>query len=205
MAMDPHQLWGSSYDQPGSSFSAGYVSHPQDLTMTHRGPIPAHPSSATVFVGGHNSRVERAPADVDYTKAFPVRNWDRYQFVQFLGKGAMGLVYKAIDVQLKREVALKFVRDEEHEWAQRFIFEARAQARITHERICKVYEAGEVEGIPYIAMQYIDGENFSRLANGMTLEQKLLVMKQVAEGVSCRPSRRSDPSRPQTLQYHGFR
>ncbi|WP_224243585.1 serine/threonine-protein kinase [Hyalangium gracile] len=115
--------------------------------------------------------------------AFPVPGWERYQAVRFLGQGGMGRVFLAYDVQLRRNVALKFVRDAAPELARRFLSEARAQARVRHERVCQVYEVGEIRGVTYIAMQYVEGQTLGQLAPGLSLEQKALVLREVAEGV----------------------
>jgi serine/threonine-protein kinase len=113
----------------------------------------------------------------------PVRDWDRYEILEYLGGGGMGRVFKAFDPKLGRQVAIKFIRGDDPELIRRFTQEARAQARVDHDRVCKVYEVGEVEGHPYIAMQLIDGIPFRDAARDMTLEHKLLVMKEVAEGL----------------------
>nr|WP_211194214.1 serine/threonine-protein kinase [Pyxidicoccus fallax] len=114
---------------------------------------------------------------------FPVPDWDRYQPVRFLGQGGMGLVFLAYDPMLHRNVALKFVRGGDAELARRFLSEARAQARVRHERVCEVYEVGEIRGRGYIAMRYVDGQTLGQLAGSLTLEQKVLVLCQAAEGV----------------------
>ncbi|MEW6365622.1 MAG: protein kinase [Acidobacteriota bacterium] len=119
-------------------------------------------------------------------KAFPgapVRGWDRYEFVDFLGQGGMGRVYKAYDRRLKRPVALKFILQDNPELARRFLQEAQAQARVEHEHVCKVYEVGEVQGQLYIAMQYIEGRTLKDAAAEMNLEQKLRAIQQVAQGL----------------------
>ncbi|MFL5346228.1 MAG: protein kinase domain-containing protein [Hyalangium sp.] len=115
--------------------------------------------------------------------AFPVMDWERYQCVRFLGEGGMGRVFLAYDPRLSRNVALKFVRGEDPELTRRFLSEARAQARVNHERVCKVYEVGEVQGRVYIAMQFIEGRPLSALARELTIEQKALVLRDAAEGV----------------------
>src|SRR5262249_51780686 len=88
---------------------------------------------------------------------FPVPSWDRYEPGEFIGEGGMGRVYKALDPRLRRYVALKFLRSDDPDKVRRFIREARTQASIDHAHICKVHEVGEVEGMPYIAMAYIEG------------------------------------------------
>ena len=92
----------------------------------------------------------------------PVTDWDRYELLKPLGQGGMGMVWKARDRQLGRLVAIKFIRGDDRELVQRFQQEARAQARIEHPQICRVYEIGEVGAKPYIAMQFIDGRTLGR-------------------------------------------
>lgn len=114
---------------------------------------------------------------------YPVDQWDRYRFVRFLGQGGMGKVYLAEDLSLSRKVALKFFRGEDAILLARFLQEARAQARIVHDHVGKVYEVGDVEGKQYIAMQYIDGKTLGDAAQEMVLDQKIRVMRQVAEAL----------------------
>jgi serine/threonine-protein kinase len=114
---------------------------------------------------------------------FPVPGWDRYQGVKFLGQGGMGQVFLAYDLRLRRNVALKFVKGDDTELVRRLLSEARAQARVEHERVCQVYEVGEVQGRPYIAMQFVDGQPLGQLASELTFEQKALVVREAAEGV----------------------
>jgi predicted Ser/Thr protein kinase/cytochrome c-type biogenesis protein CcmH/NrfG len=114
---------------------------------------------------------------------FPVPGWDRYSGVKFLGQGGMGQVFLAYDLRLRRNVALKFVKGDDTELVRRLLSEARAQARVDHERVCQVYEVGEVQGRPYIAMQFVDGQTLGQLASELTFEQKALVLREAAEGV----------------------
>jgi tetratricopeptide (TPR) repeat protein/predicted Ser/Thr protein kinase len=141
-------------------------------------PPPQEPATLTPATPG----AARAPPEPG-VPAFPVPDWGRYQPVRFLGQGGMGLVFLAYDPLLRRNVALKFVRDTDPELARRFLSEARAQARVRHERVCEVYEVGEVRGRGYIAMRYVDGQTLGQLADSLTLEQKVLVLRQAAEGV----------------------
>lgn len=117
------------------------------------------------------------------SRAFPVPDWDRYEFIAFIGEGGMGRVFKARDRRLKRFVALKFLRDDNLEMLKRFVQEAQTQARIEHEHICKVYEVNDVNGLPYIAMQYIEGISLRVAKNRLTLEEKVKVIKEAAEAL----------------------
>ncbi|WP_324950103.1 protein kinase domain-containing protein [Archangium sp.] len=136
------------------------------------------PANDTVTV----KRPSREVPAVEVTD-FPVPGWERYQPMRLLGQGGMGRVFLAHDPRLRRDVALKFVRDDDPDSARRFVFEARAQARVVHERVCQVYEVGEIQGKTYIAMQYIDGLPLNQLARQITAEQKALVLRDAAEGV----------------------
>jgi len=106
-----------------------------------------------------------------------------YQIVGALGSGGMGIVLKAYDPALKRYAALKIIRTEHPELAVRFVQEARAQARVQHEHVCRVYEVGEMEGKQYIAMQLIEGETLSLASKKMSLEAKVRVIEQIAEAL----------------------
>lgn len=130
-----------------------------------------------------NAARQASPSGGKEEPAFPVPGWDRYQPVRFLGEGGMGRVFLAYDPRLRREVALKFVRGDDPELTRRFVAEARAQARVNHECVCKVYEVGEVEGRSYIAMQFIAGQPLGTLATALTVEQKALILREAARGV----------------------
>lgn len=123
---------------------------------------------------GHKGE-DKATPDMESAKRFTV--------LELLGTGSMGQVYKAYDDTLKRNVAMKFLRVEDSALLEQFLREARSQARVDHQHICKVYEVGEFEGKTYIAMQYIEGKTLKITAGEMTLEQKVKAMKEVAEGV----------------------
>lgn len=100
----------------------------------------------------------------------------------------MGTVYKAQDVRLRRKVAIKFLRmgppdADNMRQRRRFEREARAQSRIDHPNICKIYEIGEVEGQPFIAMQLIEGAPLADFHKEMTRDQKLSVIQQVCKAL----------------------
>jgi serine/threonine-protein kinase len=85
-----------------------------------------------------------------------------YTILEELGRGGMGIVYKAEDTKLKRDVALKFLSPQAigtEEDKTRFIHEAQAAAALNHPNICTVYEIGEHEEQSFIAMECIEGEN----------------------------------------------
>jgi hypothetical protein len=107
----------------------------------------------------------------------------RYRNLARIGSGGMATVYRAHDPTLGRDVALKVLLFDEPRLAERLVFEARAQARIEHENVCPIYDAGHHAERPYIAMRHIEGATLTALRDSLTLEQKLAILRDVAEGV----------------------
>ena len=90
-----------------------------------------------------------------------------YEIVSPLGSGGMGEVYRARDLRLEREVAIKQVRPKAGEGRERFWREARAAAAISHPHVCAIYDVGEHEGEPWLAMELLEGESLeARLERG---------------------------------------
>jgi len=130
---------------------------PVDATQDDvpRGAKPGAPAGNRIR--GANSD----PASAGPFRVLPMQ-FGRYQIDKLLGTGAMGAVYLAHDSQLERPVALKVARTSaagSDQLIQRMETEAQAAARIDHPLICKVYDFGEIDGIRFIALQYIEGED----------------------------------------------
>src|ERR1700728_109465 len=90
----------------------------------------------------------------------------RYRIIGLLGRGGMGEVYRATDLALGQSVALKFLPEEatqNQRLLERFHGEVRVARQVSHPNVCRVYDIGEAEGMPFISMEYVDGEDLASL------------------------------------------
>ncbi len=108
---------------------------------------------------------------------------ERYDLGRCLGEGGMGRVLEAFDRQLGRSVALKFLTHEDPAILRLFLGEARAQARVQHDHVLEIYDSGELDGQPYIAMRYVAGGTLAEVGATLPLERKVRLLVQVAEGL----------------------
>ena len=100
-----------------------------------------------------------------------------------IGSGGMGEVFKAWDPDLERHIALKYLHHDDPVLVERLMREARAQARVDHPSGGKVSEVGSDDGRPYIAMEFVDGVALDVAATSLTLEQKVVLVKEITEAV----------------------
>jgi non-specific serine/threonine protein kinase len=113
----------------------------------------------------------------------------RYSVIEELGRGGMGVVYKAEDSKLKRTVAIKLLPPEytgDEEAKERFIREAQSAAVLDHSNICTIYEVDESEDKTFISMAFLDGQNLrDRIKAGLfALNEGLDLAIQIAEGLT---------------------
>src|SRR4026208_954427 len=121
-------------------------------------------------------------------KPLPVQTIAHYRILEPVGAGGMGAVYKAYDNKLQRTVALKLLPSEyisQQDRRRRFFQEARAASALNHPHILTVYEVGEDDGKPYIAMEYVEGETLRQKIKSRSLDLKatLDISIQIAEGL----------------------
>ena len=92
----------------------------------------------------------------------PGQRLSHYRLVEKIGEGGMGVVWKAEDPKLRREIALKVLPPElvqDPERRRRLVHEARAGAAVDHPNIASVFEVGEANGLVFVAMEYVRGTN----------------------------------------------
>ena len=110
-----------------------------------------------------------------------------YKILEKLGEGGMGIVYKAHDTTLERDIALKFLPahlSASEQDKARFIQEAKAAATLDHPNICTIYSIEEHEGQFFIAMQLVDGQLLRDRMSGATQKQAIEIGIQIAEGLA---------------------
>jgi serine/threonine-protein kinase len=114
----------------------------------------------------------------------------RYRIVSLLGRGGMGEVYRATDLTLSQPVALKFLPDSgpDHQRAlERFHSEVRIARQVSHPNVCRVYDVGEADGMPYISMEYVDGEDLASLLQRigrLPADKALEIARKICAGVA---------------------
>jgi serine/threonine protein kinase len=119
----------------------------------------------------------------------------KYDIVGILGKGAMGIVYKAFDPDINREVAIKTIRfdliengTEKDDLMGRFMREAQAVGRLNHPNIITIYDVGREGDLTYIVMQFIEGPSLqNRIASQekFTIENTIKLMNQLCDALEC--------------------
>jgi serine/threonine protein kinase len=113
----------------------------------------------------------------------------RYQLLEKLGQGGMGVVYRARDTLLERIVAIKVISapiDQNAELRERFFREARAAGKLSHKNIITIHDLGEHEGQPYLAMEYLEGQDLlARMAapQRISLRRKVEIATEMCEGL----------------------
>ena len=111
-----------------------------------------------------------------------------YEIFEEIGHGGMGTLYRARDPRIGRDVAIKLLREglDDDEMRERFVREARSAGRLKHGNIVTIFELGEHEGMPFIAMEYVQGQTVAALLKQkptLLLMRKLQMMDQVCAGL----------------------
>ena len=115
---------------------------------------------------------------------------DRYRIVGLLGRGGMGEVYRAEDLKLEQPVALKFLPESlsfDGAALARFHREVRVARQISHRNVCRVYDIGEFEGLHFLSMEYIRGEELSSVLKRfgrLPVDKAVEIARQVCAGLA---------------------
>jgi hypothetical protein len=151
----------------------------------------ASPLSTQVLPGGHafahepRSETGRHKRDsrqaLDFSKN---RLVGRFELIREIARGGMGQVFLARDTKLGRKVAIKFLLKDDPSFVQRFLVEARATARCTHENIVTIFEVDEHDGLPFMVLEYLEGKTLSDvLETKPSLRQFVELMVPVARAL----------------------
>ncbi len=114
----------------------------------------------------------------------------RYQIIEELGKGGMGRVYKANDIDIKEKVAIKLIKPEissDNKTIERFQNELKFARKIRHKNVCQMYDLNREKGIYYITMEYVEGENLKnmiRMSGQLGKGTAISVARQVCAGLA---------------------
>jgi serine/threonine-protein kinase len=119
----------------------------------------------------------------------------RYRIIALLGRGGMGEVYRATDLTLGQSVALKFLPEQaagDVRLLERFHGEVRLARQVSHPNVCRVYDIGQADGMPFISMEYIDGEDLASLLTRigrLPADKALDVARKVCAGLAAAHAR----------------
>ena len=150
-------------------------------TSVRRTPPPRSPSPSSRISDTQASAAELQIGDL---------LGGRYEILQLLGEGGMGAVYKARDLQLERDVALKVIRPEmadQPEILQRFKQELILARQVTDRNVIRIFDLGEAGKLKFITMEYLEGENLHQIRKQrgkLEVAEAADVMEQVASGLA---------------------
>jgi serine/threonine-protein kinase len=153
------------------------------------------PLNAASFVGRdpdlaeYVETAERIESTVRWLTAVgsapPLPKFPGYDLIAEIGRGGMGIVYKAVHSQLRRTVALKLLLAGRSANLDRLMAEARATAPLAHPGIVSLYEVGEFDGVPFLALEFVDGQSLAaRIDRGpVSPKEAARLLRAVAEAV----------------------
>ena len=150
----------------------------------------AHDSETGDVIGGAVARaVDKLPDAADSSEQFLGKQIGGYVITEFIGKGGMGMVFKALDQRLNRTVAVKALPPEcfgDAERKRRFLQEAKSASALSHPNIVTIYGFAEEQGMDFIIMEYVSGKTLDQLnpRKGLPLKQALKYGVEIADALS---------------------
>jgi len=116
----------------------------------------------------------------------PPPEFDGYRIMRTLGRGGMGEVFLAVDSLLDRRVAIKVISAAEPDPTarERFLVEARAIARLQHPNVVSIYRVGQVDGIPYLVSEFVDGQSLNNLTKPVPWQRVLAIAMDIARALA---------------------
>jgi serine/threonine protein kinase len=155
---------------------------------SHHGLCPACLMEQAMASRTMDTTAGAGPAFPPPTPEEVAEHFPQFEILECLGRGGMGIVYKARQKSLKRMVAIKILAPErvgEERFAERFSAEAELLAKLSHPHIVTVHDFGETDGLFYIVMEFIDGVNLRDLLREgkMAPEQALAIVPPICEAL----------------------
>src|SRR5215469_9895127 len=160
------------------------MDRPTELTMAKTVSASPDPPASTSSHLSHSSIAEEGRFISGTLLA------GRYRIVGLLGRGGMGEVYRATDLTLGQAVALKFLPEaaaQDERSLARFYNEVRMARQVTHPNVCRVYDIGYVDGLHFISMEYVDGEDLASLLRRigrLPADKALEIARQLCAGLA---------------------
>ncbi len=208
-----HSLPLAESEEPTGYFPAADREAPTELGAASGPPEPGESETATEYSpasatgGAPRSLRDEGPLEVG-------QKLGRYRIIKLLGLGGMGAVYRAWDEELGVGVAVKIVRPEiatdpeaARDLEKRFKRELLLARQVTHPNVVRIHDMGEIDGIKYITMPYVEGVELSSILKenerGLPIEQVLTVARGVVSGLVAAHRRGRRSPGPQAGQHHG--
>ena len=114
---------------------------------------------------------------------------DRYTKLRLVGRGGFGVVYRAWDTEMERDIALKLLNPElavDEDWRKRFRQEATAASKLNHPNITIVFDRGDYQSQPFIVMEFVEGEPLSKIIEHqipLSDPERLFLIEQLCDGL----------------------
>src|SRR5579883_3284443 len=172
----------------------GHGGRHEDATLDGAGAPPGTPGSASQ----RRARTSAAPAGT-LSSSDPITGGrfvpgqivaERYRIVALAGRGGMGEVYRAEDLKLGQAVAIKFLPvtlSQDAPALSRFHSEVRIARQVSHPNVCRVFDIGEAEGVPFLTMEYVDGEDLAsvvRRIGRLSPDKAVELARQICAGLA---------------------